>query len=508
MTSRWCTFVVVLFSCWLLACCQNMYPVNRGGGASGSGVNMHIDGTPDTPKLTMDIVCFKDSNDLYLNFGVYQADLNFKYSDYGDDDGDVVEYEACYFIDDADVDTDDIDDSTGCDDFQDNGPIDDTNSALSTATRTFNKSVTIDINTVTKCGASRDVDDNLHFSVLCKRDKDYDKQFDYLFRVEVSSDDCQVNTIEYSYTIGIMPFVEVKRRHEVTFNAYKGSVNTRADGPKAQDNDPPVVNLDGTKIVLGETMFLEACLGLPDVDSDNGHKEFFTENGHFPLGIYFKRCTVKPLSNPAPGSYPPVELLDEGCGTASKGARNWDTDKYVVRYVKDDDDDFEDWRRPHNCFRTLPFEANSFMRTDIFDPSIQSYECDIEYCFSSDDIRCFGTKTSEGVGYPTCPNARKKRWTNKEIIQRPHGYPTKIRTKISISPEKSAAASEPVNDKDKSDVCTELMELVSTTSILSAILLVVIIIASMMVVNIKSLTSQMTYDVEKINKMVGTQNVG
>ncbi|XP_060564222.1 uncharacterized protein LOC132723513 isoform X2 [Ruditapes philippinarum] len=477
------------------------YPPKLGGGADGAAGSEFLKGTADTPKLEIRSHCTKStpaSTDVDMNLFVYQKDTAFKFSNIGPDDDKLVEYQACFLIDAKEyVDNKNIQKATTLTGCGGSASLVRGNSGGDIGTdldsRTFKTKISFDPSDNSyDCGGYKNMDTKAVFAVTCKRYELYDKLFDYTFLVYYDADKDACTSLQIDpqdITVATPPTIDHAHQFEVTFKAYTNDDIAGVpwpNGPQSEDGSHSNNVKEVTGVLdLGTTFYLEICLINPSKPSDPSYKPFFND-GFEPIGIYVKKCTAtndKDTGTPGIDADTPVTFIEDGCGlgvdpmemVGKSGLPN----ERGFMYVKDSTDSTLDWLRTPNCFRSFPTEAVSFARAIRDAVARTVYKCEIEYCFSSSDTKCFGTKTQERIGYPAC--ARKKREANDTVTgftRNTAGYPTEVSVAVSVSLPGSKQA--------HSNSCPESMMFVGISTILSVAFFVTVILSGVLMYNIRS----------------------
>lgn len=484
-----------------------IFPPNLGGGADGSNGDAHLVGTPDTPKLEIRALCTKTSttNVVDMVLSVYQSDVNFKYSNIGPDSGKYVQYESCKLITAKEyIDSNLVNTATSvtsCGGSAQLTRVDSTSTFSNNfQTRTFTTKIQFDVTAASyDCGGYKDSNVQSVFAVYCKRDVNYAKAFDYVFLTYYDADaaQCLSTTLTTSFDVGNPPIVQIHRKYDVTFKAYTNAdITTWPAGPESK----PVGNVAEITgaINLGTAMYLEACLKLPNTPPSN--YQFF-DDGVAPIGIYVKTCTATNDAASAAAmnagqagiaADAPVTIISNGCGLNKDPTKVLPINTPAFKYVKDASDMTNDWLRTPNCFRSYPFEAVSFARKLSNKAAVTVYRCEVEYCTSSDDKRCFGTKTAtDRSGYPSC--TRKKRETPVTMS----GYPEILTVRVLVS--------DPEYDSNEAkDSCGQTPTFIGLTTVLGVLLIMLLAAAGFMTRNIQSIGDM----IEKSWSAASTQNRG
>lgn len=459
---------------------QTVYPPNLGGGQDGSNNNAHVDGSPDTPKLEMRVHCTKavsTSTEVEMTITVYQSDVNFKYSNIGPDNGSYVEYSQCKLIQASDYITSqniiEATDVTACGGSAQLARVDGGTLDSGFATRTFKTTITFTPSSATyTCGGYKNSDSESVFAVYCQRDPGYAKAFDYVFLSHYDADTskCLSTQLDASVKVGDPPLVSIQREYDLTMKAYTTDDITKwPDGPESAS----AKEIGTTSVALGTEMYLEVCLKIPQ---PTANYQFFND-GVGPIGVFVKDCTASNDDSvqDTVATVARTDIIQNGCSLGVDPTKLLPKDTPAFKYVKDTVDPTLDWLRSPNCFRSYPFEAISYARKIYNQPAKIIFSCKVQYCTSSGDNRCFGSKTATDLsGYPAC-SRRKREISNLTTT----GYPETVSVTIQVVP--------PGYMSSMNGACEETVLVIALNTVLAMVLILAVVGAGVVTINLNKL---------------------
>ncbi|XP_045181835.2 uncharacterized protein LOC123540679 [Mercenaria mercenaria] len=501
--------------------CKGQVPDNVDGGADGVNGNQFLTGSPNTEKIILGLNCIKDTTDsteVKFEMYVYQSDDAFKFNPASTTvrQSELVTYEKCYFIDAALFDTTQnvkaANAHANCGNSVDFSPLE-TPTSSSTDYEKRTKKATLSVpnpaqSVQYQCGA-RKVGNEIEVAVYCKRDVDYDKDFDIVFIARHGTDGCTATSVSPDKAkIADPNTVSVKYNIEVTMKAYKHTdIGTVVNGPES-----PSANEITAATPLGTATYLEVCAKIPQVTTAtaNDINNQFFENGISPMAFMPHSCTAaadianQDFQANIEAKTVWANLNDAfGCGAAGTGAaadkglaEYFASDVFIFKYAETTPAVANSHLMSPNCVRSITFPLVSYARLKAADIVDTIFTCKLDPCTSGGDNKCFADKAGGSNNYPTCPppSGRKRR----ETIKVGPEIPSEVSVRVKVMMPGANRTS-----TDKFDGCFEKKTFIGLTSGLVALLTAVLIAAIFLSVKLSTSPPESSTD-----SMTGIQNKG